>query len=72
MSRIKQKTVFDAGIKSSPSISEEINDQNGRYSSTPQSNFSIGETSILSFTNRVVGQNYSTFADGYQRPGTAS
>lgn len=75
MAKLRQRTVHDAGA-SKPTNIEEINDQGGRYASTPRSSFAINESVELVFTNKIVeqagGQKYNPIADGAQRPGTAA
>jgi len=68
---LKQKIVFDAGVKSTTSIYE-INDQGGRVTSTPKSPYAIQESMNLAFTLNIVGNNSKNlnFADGQRRPGT--
>lgn len=69
---LKQKTVYEAGVKSTTDIFE-INDQGGRLTNAPKGHYSITETSNLSFTSKIIGGHISknlNIADGQRRPGT--
>jgi len=68
---LKQKVVYDAGIKSTTDTFE-INDQGGKITKTPRSSYAIVESINLMFTNSIIGKNSKNIniADGERRPGT--
>jgi hypothetical protein len=73
---LKQKVVFDAGTTNNPQLYNNIstanlNDQGGRITHAPESQYAITETSNLTFTNRIVGPQKKNLniADGERRPG---
>jgi len=71
---LKQKTVFNAGVKSTISIPDTSKylDMTNIETKTPKSKYSIVETSNFPFTNKIVGFNTKNLniADGERRPGT--
>ena len=75
--RLIQKIVHGAGTTSTPKIGEitgkvNLNDQGGRVMDVPKSPYSISESQVLIFTNKIVGKNSKNIniADGERRPGT--
>lgn len=74
---LKQKIVYGAGVTSTPKIGEitgkvNLSDQGGKVMDVPKSPYSISESQILIFTNKIVGRNSKNLniADGERRPGT--
>jgi len=78
MATIKQKTIFDAGFKSTVDLYE-INETvslsvtaSKILTSAPKSPYAIIETTYLPVTSKIVGNNTQNLhiADGERRPGT--
>ena len=71
---LSQKTIFDAGVKSTTTIPDTSKylDMTEIEFPTPRSHYSISETSVFAFTNHIVGFNSKNLniADGERRPGT--
>ena len=72
MGRLKQKTVFDAGVTNPTESVREINDQGAEFVSAHRSSYAVNESINLVFTNKVI-EGYKprdSYADGSVRPGT--